>query len=114
MNEEIETIELSMAQAKHSIDMKNSFNKLLSNDNFKKIVTEGYFEKEATRLVLMRADPAMQADSDQKAINKQIDAVGYLRQYFVTLMHIGRMAEKTLADDENTREELLQEDLGQG
>jgi len=47
----------------------------------------------------------------QDQIDKQIIAIGQLRQYFRTIMALGSQAEQAMADDEETREELLAEDL---
>lgn len=111
MDNDLENIELSIEEARLSISKKKDLDKLIANSIFKKVITEGYFEKESVRLVLLRADPQMQEEIHQTAINKQIDAIGYLRQYFVTISQFGRMAEKAMIDAEKTREEILVEDL---
>jgi DNA-binding transcriptional regulator YhcF (GntR family) len=109
-NHDLETIELSIEHAKKAIALKTSVERLTRNRDFKAVFTEGYFEKEAQRLVFLKADPSMQDEADQKEIIKQIDAIGVLRQYLSTQMHLGRMAEKALEEDERTREELLAEE----
>jgi len=108
--EQLETIELSMKQAKSAIADMDVLNRLTANKDFEEIVLKGYFEKEASRLVLLRADPSMQDKQGREMIDNQIIAIGYLRQHFVTIMHFGRMAQKTLADDEETQAELLAEE----
>lgn len=108
---QIEEIEISIEQAKSTISTMESLLKLTKNRDFKKVVLEGYFEKEASRLVLLKADPSLQKDEDQNQIMNQINAIGYVRQYFNTIMQLGRMAERSLEADENTREELLGENL---
>ena len=108
--EQIETIELSMAQAKSAIATMSTLNRLTANKDFEEIILKGYFEKEASRLVLLRADPSMGDEEGQKLIDNQIIAIGHLRQHFVTIMHFGRMATKELADDEETLDELLTEE----
>lgn len=109
--EQIENIEISIEQAKKAIDSMNSLLKLTKNKDFKKVINEGYFEKEASRLVLLKADPSMQSPEDQRLIENSIIAIGFLRQYFSAVIQMGRMAERTLASDESTREELLSETL---
>ncbi len=113
MSEQLEQIDLTIEEAKFSIGKKTSFDKLRDNEHFKKLILDGYFEEEASRLVLLRADPHMQTEESLSAINKQIDAIGYLRQYFITINQFGVLAERALKDDELTREELLQEELGE-
>lgn len=104
---DLQAIELSITQAKETIKTRDSFRKLLNNKAFKDIITEGYFEKEASRLVLLKATPGEQTEESQRAIGKAIDSIGQLRQYFVTIMQIGAMAERAMKDDEETRDELL-------
>ena len=67
------------------------------------------FKLEAVRLVLLKAEPNMQSEQAQEEILKSMDAIGELRQYFRTIMAVGGAAERSLAADEQTREELLAE-----
>jgi len=107
---ELQQVELSIDQAKASIDKMKSLQTLSRNKEFVEIVHKDYFEKEASRLVLLRADDSMQDDESQKSINNQMIAIGYLRQYFQTIMQLGNMATNALKADEATREEILEED----
>lgn len=107
VEENIESIELSIKEAKEVIGLRDSLSKLLKGRDFKQVVSVGYFEKEASRLVLLKATPHMQAKEDQEFIDNSIIAIGYLRQYFATIMQRGQLASKALQDDEQTREELL-------
>ena len=108
---EIEELELSIDTAKETIAKMESVLKLANNVDFKKVVDEGYFEKEASRLVLLKADPSLQKEEDQNAIIKSIDAIGYFRQYLQTVVQLGRMAENSLQADQQTREEIYEEAL---
>lgn len=107
--QQLEQVEISIEQAKEAIAKRDALVRLTANPDFKKIVLEGYFEKEASRLVLLKADPEMQGDTEQKQINNSINAIGYVRLYFHTIMQIGAQMDRTMAEDEKTREELLAE-----
>jgi|TARA_B110000902_G_scaffold158551_1_gene181725 hypothetical protein len=109
--EDLEVIDITIEQAKHSVDMAEALNKLKVNKAFIKVVLNGYFEKEATRLVLLKADPNMQSPEDQAQVLRAIDSIGSLRQYFITLGQLGGMAQKSIADCELSREEILAEGL---
>jgi len=109
--EQLEQVEVSIEQAKEAITNKEALDKLTANPDFKKVVLEGYFEKEASRLVLLKADPSMQDEKEQSQIDKSINAIGYVRLYFHTIMQLGLQMERTIAEDEKTREELLSEEL---
>ena len=107
--QDLEQIELSIEQAKSDIDKMHSMQKLTTNPDFIKIMLEGYFEKEASRLVLLKADSNMQTAENQLQITKSIDAIGYVRQYFNVIMQFGHMSQSAMENDQRTREELLAE-----
>ena len=109
--EQIEAVELSIEQAKKQISLRDDLQKLISNKQFKKVILEGYFEKEASRLVLLKASPEMQEETSQKAIDDSIIAIGQLRQHFITINQFGAMADRTMADDQETLDELRNEGL---
>lgn len=106
---QLEQVELSIAQAKSTSNKMHDLMALTNNKNFESIILEGYFKDEASRLVLLKAEPAMQEAASQKAIEDGINAIGHFRQYLHTTMQLGRMAEKAILDDEEAREELLRE-----
>lgn len=112
-NQSLETIELSIKHAKQNVELMRSLDKLTKNKDFKAIFLEGYFEKEPARLCMLKSNPEMQSEDDQLAIVKQIDAIGALRQYFIAINQIGRMSEKAISEDEQTREEILSEGLSE-
>jgi len=106
---QIESVELSIKQAELHINGKESLEKLTKNPEFTSIILEGYFKEEASRLVLLKAEPSMQGIEEQTQITKSIDSIGYLRQYFNTMMQFGKMAEKALEDHRETLDELRKE-----
>jgi len=106
---DLETIDISIKQAKENVALKRSLLRLQENPDFDKLMINGYFENEAVRLVLLRADPSQQDEAAQATINKQLDSIGFLRQYFIAVNQIGAMAEKAIQDDERTREDILAE-----
>lgn len=114
MQDQLEQIEISIEEAKKTVAMKEALHNLLDNKDFKAVIEEGYFEKEASRVVLLKSDPEMQDEKSQKQLDHTIIAIGSLRQYFRTIMQLGYMAERSIADDEATREDLLAEEIING
>ena len=108
-DQELAQVELSIEQANANIERLKAFERLQDNKDFKKIITDGYFKEEASRLALLRADSNMQADKDQEQMLKMIDSIGYLRQYFNMIYQFGYMAESALEQHKMTREEILSE-----
>lgn len=106
---ELQAIELSIKRNQTLVEQGNSLERLRSNKDFKKIILEGYFEQEAIRLVQLKADPSMQKPENQASILKQMDAIGSLAQYFQTVLHLASVAKKSVASDEEMRDEILAE-----
>lgn len=109
-NNEIQQLEASIQHAKTVVDFGATVERLFNNRDFKKVISEGYFEQEAIRLVHLKADPNMQSVAQQEAIVKQMDAIGSLKQYLRTKCHIATQAVRSIAADEETRDELLAEE----
>ena len=108
------TIEQSIKQAKELVDVGAALTRLRSNRDFKRIILDGYFDKEAVRLVHLKGDANMQSAESQKSILSQMDAIGALASYFSTVNYKAGMAKKAIAFDEETRDELSQESLNVG
>jgi len=106
-NQEIESIELSIEQAQETVRKMEALKRLTQNKDFIELIHEGYFEKEASRLVLLKADDSMADEAHQTAILKSIDSIGFFRIYLSTIMQFGIQAERGLADDKETLEEIL-------
>lgn len=113
-NGTIQAIEENIRQAKKIADFGDAVERLKSNRDFKRVILEGYFEQEAIRLVHLKADPNMQSPDNQKSILTQMDAIGALSQYFNTALFKAGMARKAIAADEETRDEILAEELTNG
>jgi len=109
VDQQIEQIELSIEAAKANVEKMEALLRLIDNKDFKDIIDDGYFRDEAARVVILKADPEMQEAKYQDQLDKSIVAIGQLRQYFRSIMQMGRMAERSIRDDEETRQELLAE-----
>ena len=109
--ETIQEIEASIKQDKLLIDKGRALERLLINQDFKKIVTVGYLETSAIQLVLLKAQANMQTEVLQRAINKQIDSIGSLNEYFEEIRHQSLLAATSILNNEETRDELIAEGL---
>lgn len=114
MNEvefQIEQVEASMEAAREVIALRDSLLNLRDNDDFVKVIEEGYFKEEAARCVGLRADPnlRMQGDVQIQMVEDQITSIGGLRQYFIKIQQIAANAEQSLAQDQETHAALLAE-----
>lgn len=110
-NEAVEAIERNIKVAKEIVEVGNALMRLKSNKDFKTVVMTGYFEKEAIRLVHLKADINMQSAEMQRSIVSQMDAIGALSQYFNTVMYKSSIANKSVEADQEMIEEMASEDL---
>ena len=110
-NDAITEIENRIRSSKELVDFSKSVERLNTNRDFKKVILEGYFEKEAIRLVRVKAEPAMQNPASQAHIISAMDAIGNLYQYLMDATRTGDLALKDIADNEEVRDEILSGEL---
>ena len=113
MNSEkqLEAVSLTIDQAKGYISKKNALYRLLDNKDFIDIKKQGKNRDEAARLVSAKCDVNMQSDENQRFLDRMIDGVGALRQYLQHIERQGNGAEGAIKEHENTREEIIAEEL---
>lgn len=108
-NTTLEAIEANIKESRKAVELGEALERLQRNRDFRAVIGEGYFTKEAVRLVHLKADANMQSADQQKAIVSQMDAIGSLSLYFRTVTQQASLANKAIASDEATREEILEE-----
>lgn len=112
MNEHaIETVEITLEQAKKVVARGRALEKLTKNREFKALILEGYFESYASGLVLSKGMPNMQTPELQAEILKDIDGIGSFRAYLNSIRQQALMAEKEVAVHEQSLEEMRQEEV---
>ena len=105
----IQEIQVDIDEAKLTIGLRDSLDRLGKNSDFDKIINNGYFKEEAYRLVHLKAAPAMQAPERQDALIKAIDAIGSLQQHFHMIYVMGEQAENALQQADQALEEMAME-----
>lgn len=106
---QIQAIERNLKEAKEIKEMSNALLRLEKNKDFLAVVKNGYFKDEAVRLVHLRGDPGMQTPERQESIMKQVDSISNFHQYLINITRKAEMAEKAIANDEATLEDLRTE-----
>jgi len=110
--QQIAQINPSIEEAEKRIEDAAALDRLYKNKDFRHVFLDGYFMKEASRTVLLKADPNMQGDEEQRDCNNIIMAIGMLRQHFAKVFGLGSQAEKAVADDKEARQQLMEEASG--
>jgi rRNA processing protein Krr1/Pno1 len=99
-------IEISLEQAKEVVAMGLALQRLYSNQDFIKVIGDGYFKDEALRLVYLKGDSVLDAEA-MKDVDNQITAIGLLRTYFRRLMGQAQQAQQAIQDMQDMQHEML-------
>ena len=110
---DIQQVEVSLEHAQKAVAKGEALARLYQNKDFQQIIIEGYFKDEASRLVLLKGDLNLNEEAERHC-DKMINGVGCLRGYFQMVNHFADQAEAAMEADQQTREELLQEQLQGG
>lgn len=114
MNEQeqqLQQITLHIDEAKKAVAMGKVLDRLYKNPDFKEVILDYYFVTEASRTVLLKADPNMRGEAEQNDCENIIIGIGMLRQFFAKVFHMADQAQQAILESENAREEILEEQL---
>ena len=113
METEVQEINIEINEAREWVERAEALERLSDNEDFKLLISEGYFKEEAARIVGLKADPQFifAGKEQMKFLNVLETGVGALQQYFRQIRMQGRAATESLSDMEDTREEIYQEAL---
>lgn len=100
----VEKLEENLAYAKEGLELAEGIDKLYRNPTFKKVILQGYFEKEAIRLVTLLSDPNMQDEHNQTLIQNSMRGIGELRTWFNAMNQRATQLEKMKHDIERELE----------
>lgn len=101
---ELEQVELQIKALTAEVDNAKALTRLLSNRDFNKLVVGKYMTDEALRLVGLLA-----SDVEPACILQELTAIAHFKQFLNTVEVRSHVAEKSLADAEEYRLELLAE-----
>lgn len=111
--EDMKEVEISIEKAEEDIKLGDALKRLIGNEDFDLVISEGYFKKEAERVVGAKADPAMMMNElGMEMLENQIISIGGLRQYFLKIQQNAYQSKMAMADYRETQTELLQEEMG--
>lgn len=96
--QEVEHIELSLEHAKSMVALKDAVLKLTSNREFKRVVLDGYFKEEASRLALLSADASV--EKHRADILLSIQGISLFNGYLQRIVRMGEIAAQEVKDFE--------------
>ncbi|MGQ0565585.1 MAG: hypothetical protein ACT4OK_11010 [Gemmobacter sp.] len=107
--EEFQELEITIEQAKEAVETGKAAQRLYSNPDFKALIVDGYFLKEAARLALLHGDPGLRADI-KGAVLDEMKGPGALKRYLSLLVQRGRAAEDEINQAREAMFELMNGD----
>lgn len=107
---DIQDLETEIAAAKELKERREIALRLSTNADFKKLVLDEYFVTEAARLVQLSADPALDHDQRNDAL-EMAKATGHFKRYLSMIVQMGAHAERQLPEMEIALDELRAEEL---
>ena len=120
MGEEIaDEIELTVEQYQEAqehyqgiIDRANSARRLASNEDFKSLVMEGYFQNEPNRLADLMASGRLAGSAFEGCV-QELKSIGNFRNYLKMHIEQGHFAEIEMAALEEARDEAIKNEAGE-
>ena len=105
--QQLEEIEVSIAEAKLAMKDRDDLLSLMNDARFKRLIEERYFTEEPRRLVMLKG--AGLREEQILRVDRLMYGVSALDQFFRQVITNGNQMEQALKDDENAREEILEE-----
>lgn len=102
---DIQDLEAQIKNAEELLANRNMALKLGDNHEFRKLILDEYFVKEAARLVQLSTDPSLDKDQQADAL-AMAQATGHVKRYLSMIVQMGAHAERDLPDAKQTLEEL--------
>ena len=116
VEQQLNGLELTIQEAKDKIERSEQLKRLEHNKDFKALFLNGLMETDAVRQVMLLASPGLKAPGDgpiiaRAGIESRINMIGELYNW-CRYVHIeAEGSRKALNDHEETRQELLAEQL---
>ena len=84
-------------------DLKEALERLEKNEDFKKVILEGYFKDKAINGVSLLASPQIKAQGKRADVMESLVAISHLQDYFLVIKAMGEDIPED-EDDENEEE----------
>lgn len=106
---EVREIELSKKEALETLELFKSLERLEKNKDFKRLIKDEYLNKEAVRLVHLKADHTSRSPERQSAVVREIDAIGSFASFLTTVAWRASMAQSALTECEETLDAMREQ-----
>ena len=97
--------ELMSIETQYWVDMKDALERLKGNEDFKKVILDGYFKDKAVNGVSMLAHDYVVQNGHRPQIMEALVAISQLEDYFATIDSMGTQTPDEELDDNEASEE---------
>lgn len=105
---EINQIEISIDEAKKIVARANDVRALSENPIFKRLVMDGYFVQEASRLAHLSSDPTI-SEQIRGFVTRDLAGPGAFKRYLQTIINMGNAAASEIRQGEEAIDEIRAE-----
>jgi len=95
-----QTTELETVDVSYWADQLDALERLEKNEDFKKVVLEGYLKQKALDGVSLLADPGIKKRGERPEVMEELVAVSSLQYHFMMVHNLGEGARQELLDIE--------------
>ena len=106
---DLEQVEIQIDMAQKLRKMRDNCVKLTDSEPWKDIIGEGYFKEEAARLVMAKSSHL--TPEQMQLIDNMQYGIGALANYIESVMRRGAEMDQAIDEHEETREEILAEEI---
>lgn len=108
-DQDIESINLTIEQAQHSVALGQALGRLQQNPDFKALIVDDFLREQPIRLGHLMCDPSMQSKEQQKNIVADIKAIGNFHTYLNLTFRRAQMAAEAIRVNEDELDEIYKE-----
>ena len=106
---DLEQVQIQIETAEKIRKLRDNCVKLMDNKYFKDVIEEAYFKEEAARLVMAKSAPLPEASL--QVIDHMQYGIGALKNFLQELLRRGSEMDQAIGEQEETREEILAEEV---
>ena len=106
---DLEQVEIQIDMAHKLRKMRDNCVKLTASEPWKDIIDTGYFKEEAARLVMAKSSNL--TPEQMQLIDNMQYGIGALANYIESVMRRGAEMDQAIDEHEETREEILAEEI---
>ena len=106
---DLEQVEIQIDMANKLRKLRDNCVKLTASEPWKDVIDTGYFKEEAARLVMAKSSNL--SSEQMELIDRMQYGVGALANFIESVMRRGAEMDQALNEHEETREEILAEEV---